>query len=76
MVKGAQDEEIVSQMPGKVVRVLVDEGTEVEEGQGILVVEAMKMENEIAATKPGRVASIRVETGQTVEGGTVLAVIE
>jgi 3-methylcrotonyl-CoA carboxylase alpha subunit len=69
-------EEIVTQMPGKVVRLLIEEGATVEEGQGILVVEAMKMENEIAATKPGKVVSLKVEPGQTVEGGAVLAVIE
>ena len=69
-------EEIVSQMPGKVVRVLIEEGAEVEEGQGLIVVEAMKMENEIAATKDGRVIAVKVEPGQTVESGGVLVVIE
>jgi biotin carboxyl carrier protein len=69
-------DEVVTQMPGKVVRLLVDEGDEVEAGQGLIVVEAMKMENEIAAGKPGKVVSVRVEPGQTVEGGAVLAVIE
>jgi len=69
-------EEIITHMPGKVVRVLVAEGDEVEAGQGVVVVEAMKMENEVAAGKPGKVVAIRVEPGQTVEGGAVLAVIE
>lgn len=69
-------DEVITQMPGKVVRVLIAEGEEVEVGQGLIVVEAMKMENEIAAGKAGKVVSIRVEPGQTVEGGTVLAVIE
>lgn len=69
-------EEILSQMPGKVVRVLVEEGDQVEEGQGLIVVEAMKMENEIAATKEGRVIAVKVEPGQTVESGGVLVVIE
>ena len=69
-------DEVVTMMPGKVVRVLVAEGDEVEAGQGIVVVEAMKMENEIAAERPGKVTSVRVEEGQTVEGGAVLAVIE
>ena len=68
--------QILSQMPGKVVRVLVGEGDEVTAGQGVIVVEAMKMENEIAAPKDGKVASLRVEPGQSVEGGAVLAVIE
>jgi biotin carboxyl carrier protein len=69
-------EQIVSVMPGRVARVLVEVGAKVEAGQGIVVVEAMKMENEIAAGKAGTVASIAVEPGQTVEGGGLLAVIE
>jgi biotin carboxyl carrier protein len=69
-------ENILSMMPGKVVRVMIAEGDEVAAGQGLVVVEAMKMENEIAATKPGRVSAIHVEAGQTVEGGAVLMVIE
>ena len=69
-------ERLVSMMPGKVVRVLVSEGDAVRAGQGILVVEAMKMENEIAASKDGRVSSVAVAAGQSVEGGTLLAVIE
>jgi biotin carboxyl carrier protein len=68
--------QILSQMPGKVVRVLVGEGDEVTAGQGVIVVEAMKMENEIAAPKDGKVASLSVGPGQSVEGGAVLAVIE
>ena len=67
---------VVSAMPGKVVRVLVSEGDTVEAGQGVVVVEAMKMENEITAPKPGRVISIAVQPDQTVEGGTELLVIE
>jgi biotin carboxyl carrier protein len=69
-------ENIVSMMPGKVVRVMISEGDEVEAGQGLVVVEAMKMENEITATKPGKVGTVNVEPGQTVEGGAVLMVIE
>jgi len=69
-------EQIVSAMPGKVVRVLVAEGDAVEAGQGIVVVEAMKMENEIAAGKDGTVTALAVKAGQTVEGGGLLAVIE
>jgi biotin carboxyl carrier protein len=63
-------------MPGKVVRLLVNEGDSVEEGQGLVVVEAMKMENEIGAPKAGRVNSIAVEAGQAVEAGAELLVIE
>jgi biotin carboxyl carrier protein len=69
-------EQIVSAMPGRIARVLVREGDEVEAGQGVVVVEAMKMENEIAASKAGKVSSIHVEEGQSVEGGGVLLVVE
>jgi biotin carboxyl carrier protein len=68
--------QIVSEMPGKVARLLVAEGDEVAEGQPVIVIEAMKMENEIATPKAGSVKSIAVEPGATVEGGAVLLVIE
>ncbi len=67
---------VTSVMPGKVVRVLVSPGDEVTAGQGLVVVEAMKMENEIAAPKPGKVASVHVEPGRPVEAGATLVVIE
>ncbi len=67
---------IVAPMPGKVVRVLVEAGTEVEAGAGILVVEAMKMQNEMKAPKAGHVVSIHSQVGSTVNAGDVLAVIE
>ncbi len=67
---------VVSAMPGKVARVLVRVGDRVEAGQGVVVVEAMKMENEITAPKPGRVSSIAVQPGETVERGAELLVIE
>ncbi len=67
---------VVSAMPGKVVRVLVSEGDTVEAGQGVIVVEAMKMENEITAPRPGRVSSIAVQPEQIVESGAELLVIE
>lgn len=63
-------------MPGKVVKVLVETGAEVAEGQGVVVIEAMKMENELRATKAGTVVALTVKEGQTVEGGTELARIE
>ena len=68
--------EIVSPMPGKVVRVLVEQGNAVEAGAGIIVVEAMKMQNEMKAPKAGVVVSINAEAGATVNAGDVLAVIE
>jgi len=72
----AGPERIVSQMPGKVVRVLVAEGDEVEAGAGLVVVEAMKMENEIVAEKGGKVTKVAVAPGEAVEGGALLLVIE
>jgi biotin carboxyl carrier protein len=69
-------ERVLSVMPGKIVRVLVNEGDAVEVGQGVVVVEAMKMENEIAAPKSGKVSSIAVEPDQTVEAGAELLRIE
>jgi biotin carboxyl carrier protein len=68
--------EIVSPMPGKVVRVLVEAGASVEVGAGIMVVEAMKMQNELKSPKKGVVASIKAEAGATVNAGDMLAVIE
>lgn len=68
--------EIVSPMPGKIVRVLVAVGAKVEAEAGIVVVEAMKMQNEMKATKAGVVVSIKTEEGATVSAGDVLAVIE
>jgi biotin carboxyl carrier protein len=68
--------EIVSPMPGKVVRVLVEPGARVEAGAGIVVVEAMKMQNEMKSPKAGVVVSINAEAGATVNAGDVLAVIE
>lgn len=67
---------IMAPMPGKVVRVLVEAGAEVEAGTGILVVEAMKMQNEMKAPKAGHVVSIRALAGSTVNAGDILAVIE
>ena len=67
---------IVAPMPGKVVRILVEAGSKVEAGAGILVVEAMKMQNEMKAPKAGNVVSIDAEVGATVNAGDVLAVID
>jgi acetyl-CoA/propionyl-CoA carboxylase biotin carboxyl carrier protein len=63
-------------MQGTIVKVLVEVGQEVEVGAGIVVLEAMKMENQINAEKAGTVKEIRVSAGQAVGGGDVLAVIE
>jgi biotin carboxyl carrier protein len=68
--------QIVAPMPGKVVRCLVEVGTQVEEGAGIIVVEAMKMQNEMKAPKAGTLVSLGAAPGATVNAGDVLAVIE
>jgi biotin carboxyl carrier protein len=69
-------EQIRTLMPGRIVKVLAAVGDEVEPGAGILVVEAMKMQNELRATRGGRVTSIRTSEGATVGAGAVLATIE
>src|SRR5919108_17285 len=63
-------------MPGKVIAVLVSEGDTVEKGQGLVIVEAMKMENEVRSPIAGVVKEIKVKAGETVEGGTVLVIVE
>jgi len=68
--------QISAPMPGRVVKVLKAEGTAVTRGDGIIVLEAMKMENELKAPRDGIVASVLVEEGQGVEGGALLATIE
>ena len=68
--------EIISEMPGKVARLLVAEGDEVNEGQPVMVIEAMKMENEISTPKAGQVKGVAVSAGENVEGGAVLMVID
>jgi biotin carboxyl carrier protein len=67
---------IAAAMPGKIVRVLVAVGDEVAAGQGIIVVEAMKMQNELKAPRDGRVTAIDVKENDSVNAGAVLAVIE
>jgi biotin carboxyl carrier protein len=67
---------ITAPMPGKVVRLLVREGDEVEPGAGVAVVEAMKMQNEIKSPKKGTVRKILVSHGAAVNAGDVLAIVE
>jgi biotin carboxyl carrier protein len=67
---------IVAPMPGRIVRIIVAEGAEVEAGQGIVVVEAMKMQNEIKSPKKGIVKKIAATAGSAVNAGDVLAIIE
>ncbi len=73
-VEGRQ--QIVAPMPGKVVRLLVKAGDKVEAGQGLLVVEAMKMQNEVRSPKTGTVERLLAKEGQPVNAGEVLAWID
>jgi biotin carboxyl carrier protein len=67
---------VTAPMPGKVIRLLVKVGAEVEAGQGLLVVEAMKMQNEIRSPKKGKVERLLANEGQTVNAGDILAWVE
>lgn len=67
--------QVLAPMPGLVVKLLVQSGQKVEKGEGIVIVEAMKMENEIRASVSGEVKEIRVSYRQAVEKGEILAVI-
>ena len=71
----ASDGVVTSPMPGKVVKVLVEEGATVAEGAPIVVVEAMKMENELLAPRAGTVQKVFVQPGDAVEGGARLVAI-
>jgi biotin carboxyl carrier protein len=72
---GAGPQRVVSPMPGKIVRVLVKAGDHVTAKQGLVVVEAMKMENELRAARDGRVRELSVAEGQSVDAGTLLLVV-
>jgi biotin carboxyl carrier protein len=67
---------LTAPMPGKVVRILVNQGAEIEAGAGVLVVEAMKMQNEVKSPKKGTVQKILVNEGAAVNAGDVLAIVE
>ena len=73
---GEGRQNLVSPMPGKVVRVLLAVGDEAAEGQGVVVVEAMKMQNEIKSRQRGRVLKVLVSEGESVKANQVLAVVE
>ena len=72
---GAGQGVVETGMPGRVVRVLVSEGDEVETGDGLVILEAMKMENEVRAPRSGRVVRVAVVEGQNVEAGALLVEI-
>jgi biotin carboxyl carrier protein len=67
---------ILAPMPGKVVRLLVKPGDDVKARQGLIVVEAMKMENELRTARDGRVRDVAVSEGQSVDAGAVLLIVE
>jgi len=75
-VHGHDRETIVASMPGKIVRVLVQPGETVAAGQGVIVIEAMKMQNEMKARRAGRLTAVPVREGETVAAGAILATIE
>jgi len=70
------EQRVVAPMPGKIVRVLVAPGDEVKARQGVVVMEAMKMECELPSPKAGHVKEIAVEVGMSVEAGRLLVVVE
>ena len=71
----AAGDAVKSPMPGNILKILVSQGQQVKEGDVLIILEAMKMENEIVATKSGSVAQILVTKGQVVETGSPLIVI-
>jgi biotin carboxyl carrier protein len=73
-VEGPQ--KLLAPMPGKIVRVIVPVGQEVDAGQGVLVIEAMKMQNELKSPKKGVVKQLMVSEGTSVTAGEVLAIVE
>jgi len=73
---GRRNEKVAAYMPGRVVALLAQEGETVTAGQGVVVLEAMKMQNEIRAEHDGTIAKIHVQPGQAVEGGDPLFELE
>lgn len=72
----AGPQRLTASMPGKIVRVLAREGENIQAGQGIVVVEAMKMQNEIKCPRSGRLQKVMVREGANVNPGEVLAIVE
>jgi biotin carboxyl carrier protein len=73
---GNGPQRVTAPMPGKIVRLLVKAGDTVAARQGLVVIEAMKMENELRASRPGRVRDVSVSEGQSVDAGALLLVVE
>ena len=74
--QAAGTQQVLAPMPGKVVKILVRPGDEVKARQGLIVVEAMKMENELRSPKDGRVSEVLVAEGASVEAGRPLVIVE
>jgi biotin carboxyl carrier protein len=71
-----QRRDVKTSMPGKIVEILLDEGTEVDEGQAVLILEAMKMQNEIKSPQSGKITRISPKPGDSVETGALLFTVE
>ena len=74
--RAGNDSRVEAPMPGRVVRVLVKPGDDVAARQGLVIIEAMKMENELAAPRAGRISEVLVVEGQSVEAGRLLVTLE
>ncbi|HBQ21765.1 MAG: hypothetical protein A2Z91_03330 [Deltaproteobacteria bacterium GWA2_38_16] len=74
--KESEEKKITAKMPGKIIKVLAKVGDPVTKGQGLIIMEAMKMENELKAPISGKVKSIHVQEGKTVDSGADLLLIE
>lgn len=74
--RGSGRQSILAPMPGKVIRMLVEKGDSVAAGQGLVVVEAMKMQNELKAGRAGHVLEVRAHAGDTVGAGDTLVILE
>jgi len=72
---GSGANQISAPMPSRVVKVLKEEGAQVEQGEGVIVVEAMKMESELKSPLSGTIKEIKVSDGDTVEGGDILVLL-
>jgi biotin carboxyl carrier protein len=75
VLEAAGRQQVAASMPGKVIRVLVSVGQTVSAGQGLAVIEAMKMQNEVRSPKSGRVERLMVSEGQAVNAGQILAIV-
>lgn len=71
-----EEKKLTAQMPGKIIKIMTKVGEMVEKNQGLIIMEAMKMENELKAPKTGKIKSILVKESQTVEAGTDLIMLE